>query len=227
MDEGDLVKRVKNSFKAKKSRAEILKGFQKRGYKLAYAEELIKKAERPRKILGICIACFMVLFSISTLFYGSFADREKMGILNPLSSLTITGNVIEGEISPLAEPTETTYNQIEITPEFISYLLEEIGAWQLHKNPLTLENPIVNFRIGDMFFYSEIGDRIETAEGLNNAADLEFLIDKEDLINALLADNPENIFRESVTAGRTEIKLLASEGELFTKGYLNLYEGLN
>ncbi|MDH3353043.1 MAG: hypothetical protein OEL87_01205, partial [Nanoarchaeota archaeon] len=107
------------------------------------------------------------------------------------------------------------------------YLLEEIGAWQLHKNPLTLENPIINFKIENMSFYSEIGDKIKTNDGLNNAADLEFIINKEDLINALLADNPENIFKESVNTGRTEIKLLVGEGELFAKGYLSLYDGLN
>ena len=235
MDERELVRRVKNSFGAKKSRAEILSGFQKRGYKLAYAEELIKKAERPRKILGASLALIVLFFSTIFLIHGGSVDNATlMETLNPLSGFSITGNVIgdaggvAGEmVSPRVEPKTTTYDQIDITPEFISYLLEEIGAWQLHKNPLTLENPIINFKIENMSFYSEIGDKIKTNDGLNNAADLEFIINKEDLINALLADNPENIFKESVNTGRTEIKLLVGEGELFAKGYLSLYDGLN
>ena len=61
MDEKELVKRIKNSFKAKKSKTEILAGFQKRGYKLAYADKLITKTRRPKRIAVVLLITFIFI----------------------------------------------------------------------------------------------------------------------------------------------------------------------
>ncbi|MFH1521747.1 MAG: hypothetical protein ABIF18_02195 [archaeon] len=220
MDEKDLVKRIRNSFRAKKSMSEILSGFQKRGYKLAYADELITKAKRPKRIAIALLITFVLFFSLTSLAYTVFFDQQKTQISNPLSGFIVT----EGSS---ASSQQVTYDQIEITPDFISFLLNEIGVWQLHKNPLTLEAPIINFKIGTQTFYSKIGTEIETHEGSSDVVDLQFNTNKQDLIDAILSGNPKEIFKKSIVSGRTQIDVKASEAELFAKGYLGLYESLN
>ena len=222
MDEKELVKRIKNSFGAKKSQAEILDGLQKRGYKLAYADKLITKAKRPKRIAIVFLITLVLFFSITISAYTIFFNQQKIQIPNPLSGLIIADNTT----TPSSE-TQITYDQIEITPDFISFLLNEIGAWQLHKNPLTLENPVINFRIGTETFYSEIGTEIKTHEGLSDTVDLQFNTNKQDLIDAMLSDNPEEVFKKSIASGETQIDIKVSEAELFAKGYLKLYESLN
>ncbi len=224
MDDKELIKRVKNSFKAKKSIPEILSGFQKRGYKLAYADKIISKAKRPKKMAVFSLFFIVILFLILLIGYSMSFGNYKLDLANPLSGLSfVTGNAVAngGEAT-----TQVSIEEIEVTPEFISYILNEVGAWKLHKNPLTFEKPVINFRIGGEEFYSEIGREIKSKRGLNENADLQFNSNKEDLILALTSDNPEAVFKDSLTNGKTQVELFASQSELFSKGYLTLYESL-
>lgn len=222
MDEKELIKRIRNSFQAKKSRAEILTGFQKRGFKLEYAEKLISKAKRPKKITTLFLLTILIGFFVLFGTYSGF-NKQKVELSNPLSM--ITGNVIA--TSSDISQRELTIDQIEITPEFISYLLNELAAWELHKNPLSFEKPILNFRIDDKTFYSEIGNEIKTYRGLSQQADLQFDTTKEELIKAITSNNSENVFKKSILNGRTQLEIFASEAELFSKGYLKFYDFLN
>lgn len=233
MDEKELIKRVKNSLKAKKPKAEILAGFQKRGYKLAYAEKLITKIKRPKRIAAVFLISLILFFSLTFSTYTLFLNHQKHQISNPLSGFTFanytSSNVqnidIQLPISNLSiNPLQ--YNKIEITPKFISFLLNEVGAWQLHKNSLTLVDPIINFKIDNEEFYSEIKTEIKTYKGLSKFADLQFNTDKQNLIEAIISDNPKEIFKQSITSGNTQIEIKANKAELFAKGYLKLYNSL-
>ena len=125
MDEKELIKRIRNSFRAKKSRAEISAGFQKRGYKLAYADELISKVKYSRRIVTLFLLTILIRFCIA---FGSYhlLDKHKMELSNPIS--IITGNTIA--TSSNSNQQEVLIDQIEITPEFISYLLNEIKTYK-------------------------------------------------------------------------------------------------
>ena len=92
MDDKELIKRIKNSFKAKKSRTEILSGFQKRGYKLAYADKLITKAKRPKRIAIVFLITFIISFIIIFSANTFFSNQQK--IQNPLSGFTIIENTL-------------------------------------------------------------------------------------------------------------------------------------
>ena len=224
MDDKELVKRVKNSFKAKKSMAEVLQGFQKRGYKLAYADKLISKAKRPKKVVVFSLLSIIIVFLIAITSYSLFFDHHKMDLTNPLSGFSfITGNAVA---NPGDSTTQVSIDQIEVTPEFISYLLNEVGAWKLNKNPLTFEKPIINFKIDGEEFYSEIGREIESKRGLSENADIQFNSNKRDLIEALISEDPEAVFKNSLENGKTQVEIFASQPELFSKGYLALYESL-
>ncbi|MBT3397673.1 hypothetical protein HOA55_03200 [archaeon] len=230
-DEKDLTKRIKNSFRAGKSRAEIIRGLQARGCKLEYADALINRAKIPKRVMvSTLIVAVLIVVSLSV-GYALNIGAEKHHLQNPL-----TGNVIFSGQSPvevnIAEQTSgpsqrIAIDEIEITPEFISYLLNEIGAWELHKNPLTFEEPIINFKIGNKNFYSKISEHIpQTFPGLSDNADLQFNTNKEDIIKATSSQSPREVFKDSLANGGTKITTLVGETELFAKGYLKLYEDL-
>jgi hypothetical protein len=88
MDDKELIKKVKNSFKAKKSRAEILKGFQSRGYKLEYAEKLIAKAKRPKRVVACLAITVLLFFSLTFSAYTIFSDNQKLQSCSKLRSPT-------------------------------------------------------------------------------------------------------------------------------------------
>lgn len=219
MEEKELIRRIRNSIKAKKSQAEILSGLQGRGYKLAYADKLITKAMRPKRIAIISLI-FLIAFLGFTFSAHAIFNQQKIQIPNPLRNFTITSNVVA------TPPHQTTYDQIKITPDIITFFLNEIGAWGLHKNPLTLENPVINFKIGTKDFHSEIGSKIKTTEGLSEDADLQFDTNKQNIIDTILSSNPEQNLRQLVISDKIQIELKTTEAELFAKGYFNLYNSL-
>jgi len=218
MDEKEIVRRTRNSFRAKKTRAEILKGFQKRGYKIEYAEEIISKVERPKKILFVAIICLVFLSSLSISAY-FFLSTKKTEMQNPLADFSISGKAI-------SEQQELQVEDIRITPEFISYILNEIGAWKLHKNPFTFEKPIINFEIGSQTFHSEIGKDVKTFIGLSENADIQLSTTKEEFVNALASEVPQDFLKKSLLSGKTQVKTLVTEVELVAKGYYTFYKTL-
>ncbi len=239
MDDKEAINKVRNSFKAKKSRAEILQGFQKKGYKLEYAEKIIEKAVRPKKLIrAFLISIFVITLLFIASYFPFFCTSEKNQIENPYKGLTANSvyQIPENEevnvtpnptIKATPKPNPLTEDQIEITPEYISYLLNEIGAWKLRRHPLTLEPPIINFVIGEQTFSSRLKkENIETIEGLDENADLEFTTEKSILINAISSEDPKIIFKESILDGSSEYEIKSSQAELLAKGYLSLYNSL-
>lgn len=236
MDEKELVRKTRNSIKAGKSNSEILSGFQKRGYKLAYADEILKKAKRPKRIMIVLAISFLLFFALTFSAYNIFSVKHKELVANPLSGYSISKNSLASsshEVTMVNTTGNTRVNMsnstvydVDINEDFISYILNEIGAWKLHKSPFTLKDPVINIKVGDKKFYSTLGGSIKTYSGFSDKADLIFYIDKNDLIDAIMSKNPKEVFSNSVKSGRSSVELLASEVELFSKGYTDLYDSL-
>tara|TARA_Y100000310_G_scaffold213611_1_gene214557 strand:- start:2339 stop:3034 length:696 start_codon:yes stop_codon:yes gene_type:complete len=228
-DEKEIVRRIKNSIKAKKSHADITRKLQQKGYKLEYIHALMKKATIRKKILITLLIILIVLASVSTAIYLLILNKEKIDLTNPLKGFTISfedkATAVQQDNQSI-ETDEIYIEDIEITPDFLSYLLNEIGAWQLHKNPLTFKEPVINFKIDNQNFYSIIDGSIETGKGLSDEADMQFNTNKESIITAILSETPDAVFKEFIQSGDTEIEVIAGETELFMKGYLNLYDSL-
>ncbi len=222
-----MIKRIRNSFKAGQSRATIMGKLQSKGFKLEYADALIKKAKPHGTWFYISLITILVLVLLVSLatYILFFQTGEKQEIINPLAGLNV---LFEKNINNLTNDSiqEVYIEDIEITPEFLSYLLNEIGAWQLNSNPLTFEKPIINFKIDEDYFNSIIDGGIETLTGSSEKADIQFNTNKEDLVRALLSDEPAELFKESLAEGKTEIQTIAGNTELFSKGYLKLYDEL-
>jgi len=218
MDDNELIRRVRNSFRAKKSRAQILKSFQKKGYKLEYAEKLISKALLPKRIIGMFILSLIIFFSGSIASYTLFSNKEKIELENPLDRLSLSENFAGTELEDLSG--------IKITTEFVSYLLNEVGAWQLHAHPITFEKPVITTQLDENYFSSIIGDEIETVIGSRKDADVQIALSDEILIEILSLEDPEMVVRSYLENGEILVTPLAHETTLLAKGYLKLYEGL-
>ncbi|MGK0209634.1 MAG: hypothetical protein ACI83O_000914 [Patescibacteria group bacterium] len=231
MDEKELVRRIRNSFSAGKSEPDIVREMMGKGYKLEYISILVSKAKGKGIVLK-AMAIMLFLGLAAFLYAGlSTGGNVKVPMDNPLvlgggsgSSIPrVTGAVVgsgsgslpsSGEIAPV------------ITPEFISYILNELGAWQLHANPLTGSPAVLGFVIGDQAFYSEVDTGIESFEGSSNNVDVIFYSSSNVIIRALSSDDSRGVVLASFDSGESSLSVVAAEPELFTKGYLNLYEEL-
>ena len=236
MDEKELVRRARKSIKAGRSDAKIISGIQGKGYKLAYAHEILKKAKRPKEILIVAIISIIVLASVLFAVYALVTTRDTVvssdAVSNNYYSKT-SGSAGSRENSVYENPGDFSgvnsvqkENIFEPTTTMITSLLESVGVESLHKSFLNFEKPIINFRIGNKKFYSEISKGVETFEGENSKADLIFYVDESDFSKAMTSGNLREVFVDSVNSGESSVEMLAGEVELFSKGYLDLYNSL-
>lgn len=239
MDDKELVTRIRNSFKAKKSRAEIIESMIKKGYKLEYTEALIRKARRPKVILITLIVVAVVSISLTIAFFSVFDSSPTLigetgiALNNPLDGLKVifttkpAGTQLSENLPNETGDVDIYLEDIEIEPDFIAYLLQEIGALDvLHKNTLTREIPMINFKIENVEYNAAFEETLEISEGINPEADIQFDSDKEAIVEAILDDDPAEVFKDSVAEGTTTIETIAGEAELFAKGYIALYDSL-
>ena len=251
MDDKELIRRIKNSLANGKSNEEITKNLLERGYRLEYINILLNKAKSRKLIYFLTIPLllifiFMVFFSgfltYSLFFAGS--SLEKINITNPLQDLDIIFELdlkespdksLDDE-SPDTDKTKTQnhsekslhIDDIKITPDFITYLLNELGAWKLKRNPITREKPVIDFKINEKEFSSVIEKGIiKTTKGFSTKPDIVFYSNKKDIIKAIISEEPAEIFKKSYSRGDSTFEIKKSEADLFAKGYLTLYNALD
>lgn len=219
-DEKEIVKQIKNSKKKGIRKIEIIKKLQSKGYKLEYIDILMKKALIGKLFLFTFIGILLIAGIIATiLFYPSWI-QEKQNFENPLQKV-------------VANPTNSTHpiniENTEITPDFISYLINEIGGWKLHKNTLTGKPSHILFEIDNQKFYSEIDSKILTSKTPQKNFEKDMIIStsKEEIIKSILSKEPGEYFKASIEKGTTTLSLIAEETNLFAKGYLDLYNEIN
>lgn len=229
MDEKELVIKIKNSIKAKQNRVEITRKLQQQGYKLEYIDKLIKKARRPKKIILLTSSIIFVIliFGVISALYFILPSGNFQKIENPLKNFNVNFGQTNNSNNNLTNLTKASLDEIEITPEFFTYLLNELGANSLKKNPITQEAPIINFEVGKEQFYSTIKNKIESFKGTNKNPDLTFKIKKENLIKIINSETPIKVFKAEVEKGTIIIEQNQNEQTLFLKGYISLYNSLN
>ena len=155
-------------------------------------------------ILGILIV--LVLVAVIFVYYATAVNNVKPDIKNPIS--------------------ENAGSEIIISEEYISYLLNEIGAYKLHNPPLSNDMPKINLKVDELEFKAEIDNGYpRTNKGNWDKADIKITTTKKEVTGAIKS-NPKEYMKNSVSSGKTEIKLEAGYTELFSKGYLTLYHDL-
>jgi len=155
-------------------------------------------------ILGILL--ILILIAIIFVYYATAVNNIKPEIKNPIS--------------------ENTGSEIIIGEEHISYLLNEIGAYKLHAPPLSNDMPKINLRVDELEFKTEIDIGYpRTNTGKWDKADIKITTTKQEVI-AAIKSNPKEYMKNSVSFGKTGIELLGGYTDLFSKGYLTLYQDL-
>ena len=164
-----------------------------------------------RITIGLIIgfALILVLIAAAFLFWAlAKPNHSKMNLPNPVSW-----------DSDLAE--------INVSDVHVTYLLNEIGAYQLRNAPLSDEPSRIEVQVDSDVFTSEIDDgKISTRRGKAEGADLRIITTKEEVANSLASSDTKEHIRNSVKNGKTQLKLVAGYTTLFSKGYLSLYKDL-
>lgn len=226
MDERDVVRRARNSLRAKKSDAQIMKGFQDRGYTLEYAHAILRKARQPRRLLFFFSLFFLLLFVSGGVGYvvfvsdlgGSGGSVTAKVVGDKKSSGSISGGSHSGDSVPV----------VVLNADFIRNLLTSIDAHEyLHKN-LFFDKPKINFRLGGKQFGAVIaGGKIDASPGLVDDADVVFVADEETVNEILGGSDPYAAIDVALAEGDIEIERLVSDAELLSKGYASWYDSLN
>jgi len=156
-------------------------------------------------IVGVVLVVAFLVIAFLYLVLGK-PKYEKQELQNPLGSGT--GDFVVSE-------------------SHVKYLLNEIGAYQLHTQPMSSENPLMEVRVDDSVFFSEIekGNIIFRSEKTYEP-DIRIITAKEEVQNILNSGNIKEGMKTSVSSGRTQLELVSGYTELFFKGYLQIYKDL-
>jgi hypothetical protein len=194
---------------------------------------LIKhKGRRAKKTVKIVLLIFALLIILLVVFlFGYFikipavmhgSDNVKIVLENPLKNIVYKNTDSKtGEVDKEKVISQAVF---EFNEEYINYILAAMGIGKLHKSIMG-ENPKIKFILGEDIWSSEI---INGAPNTKKVAiedeDLRIVISKEEAVEALLSENIEEFMKNSVVEGRTGIEMVAGKAELFSKGYLDMYE---
>lgn len=113
-----------------------------------------------------------------------------------------------------------------IDPVHVKYLLNEMGAYQLHNPPLSSEKPIIQVVVDSKEFYAECDKGYISVSEAEKAADLKISTTSGELMSVLASGNIKENIQNSVRAGKINLELDASYTTLFSKGYLTLYQDI-
>ena len=157
-------------------------------------------------IIGIVLVVLFIIIAFLFLVMGK-PKYEKEDLQNPLTNAGISELVV-GE-------------------SHVRYLLNEIGAYQLHTQPGSSENPLIEVRVDDSVFFVEVEKGKMTFRSEKTyEPDLIIITGKEEIRNILSSSNIKESMKSSVSSGNTKLELVSGYTELFFKGYLQIYQDL-
>lgn len=117
-------------------------------------------------------------------------------------------------------------NITEVTPKIIRALLYEIGANNLHKNPITRDKPELCIVVDNKEYFVMADKNIEVLESPCKGIDLTLVTTATEVIDSVASDNIKARFRDSVANAKTVIVTNASQTDLAAKGYISLYNSI-
>ena len=200
---------------------------------------------KPFKVLlSVSVALILVVFLLFGYVLHDILDtpgpEDKQEIASPLSGVDIDfapkkivvadeGGITGNVVSDIDNKVDNTIHvdDIVVTTDFVSYLLNEIGAWKLQSHPLTRSKPVLNVYVGNTAFHAVVEDSVITSyEGSSEDSDVTLSSERDVIIDAILSEDPGRVFVNSFGEGKSSLSLDASETTLFAKGYIVLYESL-
>ncbi len=148
---------------------------------------------------------------------------EQMLVEEPVS--------IEEAVKEVAEQIRQTIPP-SVDETHLAYVLTELGAYKLHKNPFTGELPEIEIIITDteQIFSAVIQDNeVVVVSGNAKSPDARISVDSYAVLELVGAENDEfkmrasELFNERDQRGYTG-ELVAGKAELLLKGYMGLYD---
>ena len=179
------------------------------------------------RIVFIIIVGIVILLAVLYLyapFKKSAREGERKTIENPLQKVIFENTNAKGEIdtNKVVEEAVIAFNE-----EYIRYILIALSVHHLHASSFGYGNPLLELQIDDEIWSAEIIDgTVHIQKQAIANEDAIIFMSKKEVVRALLSSNLENFMTESVKSGRTKIEMVADKTELFTKGYLKMYQEL-
>jgi hypothetical protein len=186
-----------------------------------------KNQPKTRGFFKIFIVLVIIAVIIFLGFYTGFFSKNKSNaktitIENPLKDI-VSQNTKGGEVD---EQAVIKQGVLEFNENYINYLMLALGVGKLHSF-VGFGNPVVEMHLDNEIWSSEIQDNsLRTIKSPNDNKDLRIIISKEEAVKALLSPNIAQFMKDSVASGRTQLEMVAGKTELFSKGYLEMYNGL-
>lgn len=179
---------------------------------------------------GIVITIIILVLIIAVLASALFFLYIK-----PSMSEQNNGNpsTISNPILHLLNQNKSSINQIsvieravlEFNASYVNYLIDSIGASNLH-SAIGFGNPKIEFVIDEETWNSELGNIRLTERGNSDDPDIRIKMSKEEAVKALMSNDQKLYMKQSVIRGNTQIEMIAGKVELYSKGYLDLYNNL-
>lgn len=116
---------------------------------------------------------------------------------------------------------------VGLETEHITYVLNELGVYQLHNPPLSSDTPKIEIVLGERVFGAEVvAGTVNTKEKSLAETDMRIVSSEEEIVEAIRSGDVKSYIKKSITDGKTRLEQSGSYSRLFSKGYLNLYNEL-
>jgi hypothetical protein len=180
-----------------------------------------------KKIIKVLLIIFVVVLILLIAFAAGFLFKKPKTVEvvfeNPLKNIILANTNANGEVNvnKVIEQGVMEFNE-----DYINYILAGLGTDSLHSSILT-GNPFLELVLRDEVWSSEIIGNIPKSKiGSIENEDLRITISKDEAVKAILSADIKKFMKDSVANGNTKIEMIAGKVELFSKGYLDMYNKL-
>ena len=191
---------------------------------MANSKNKIKKNPN-KKIVWILV--IMIVAILAVFFFIKFKTKltpEKQFIENPLKEIIQANTNAEGKINKdkLIEQALENFDE-----NYINYILISSGVNELHKSLIGHGNPSIELVINNEMWDVEMNDgNLITKKSSTDNEDFKVYISKEQIINALLSEDPAKFLKDLFLDGSIKAEVMTGKTEILSKGYLGMYQKL-
>ncbi|MBN1156440.1 hypothetical protein JXA85_02405 [Candidatus Woesearchaeota archaeon] len=124
---------------------------------------------------------------------------------------------------------DMSLDEFVVEEDYISYMLNEIGAYKLQNIPFSKNLPKIEIIItdtGEVFTARTIDNSLQTIKGAADNPDIRISAENDVMYDVLKSDNVNDALLTKYNQGVLEIELLKDEKELILKGYKGIYDAL-
>jgi hypothetical protein len=186
-------------------------------------------------LLGFSIGSY---FLLEGFFKSDKTSKESGSTYNPLNYQT--NSLSTKRITPITKIIEDNTDSsgnvnkdavieqavLKFDLNYIGYILGGLGVSKLESS-MVYGNPRLELALDGDSWNCEIDDgKLIINKGSIDDEDLVIEMNKEEAVKAIMSDNIKNFMKESVKSGNTNIIMVAGKTELYSKGYLDMYNSL-